>query len=123
MLPPEAIDAMRREATHQFIFALDSVRPVDVTSGALHRCRAEGRVLTVLRSPRDADASVLGGPFSIDVPCWPTGRERDEPPGPARIPYGSGAAPTRLEVWGRIIDGTFVVVDFRELPTGPSPDA
>lgn len=119
MEPPEAIEADKRDATVRFVLEVESLAPVERRDDALHRCRAEGRVVSVERAPRASGPGAApvprtGEAFAVEVPCWPAARAGDDPPGPVRVHYGAEAAPLRLEVWGRIVDGAFVVSTFEE---------
>jgi hypothetical protein len=113
--PPEAVADDQRRAEYHFTLALDELRFSESSpTGGLDSCRAVGRVERVHRRPAaspggaGARAPREGEHFRVRVWCWDETR-RDEPSGPGRVYYGGAARYSRLEIWGSLVDGEFLV--------------
>ena len=97
-LPPEAIEALRRDAIYHVRLRIEALdKPGGRASARLGDCVLHGTVLAVMRGD---GALAVGDGVAADVECWPHDRIKYAPFGSRPLPYGDPLLPGReVEAW------------------------
>ncbi len=120
VLPPEIIGENKRRATYHFTLVIEDIAVSEASATeALDTCRVSGRIEEVHRKPmlrfiQPDGAPDTGALFTLSIPCW-NKLKRPEPPGPNRLYHSGSTRPSRIEIWGSVIDEKFVTFEFEQI--------